>query len=489
MNNRMKSFGLAAFYVAVIFLVGCIPENSLQWSKDRSTGLLRMEGELYVVDGESGELTKIAEDILPWPDISDDGKLIAYCRGVKCSNISEGLKILPAGQVEMIKFYAEKTRKNILDAGGLTDGRFPFPEEGLLLPGDYQNWAIRYLCENADGKLLELLGKEGIEKGKEKEIGYFRIVVAPAGEPEKGRIVANSVFNVMGMKLSPNNKFLAYLMHTQEGQVNNAFEEYGLYVASLESDANMALVSRPVSLGFGWRPDSKAVAYIKADSKNLRHDDFIVGTLEERTIADANDTLLAEATVLGEHGSAGTHHCTGENPELAGLIFNPWLKAVYGPGERLFFSSARLSLPTSTKDEPKWSVFCYDSVTNTLTDVLGASVSNYTDEMGVAQFDLSSNGKKVLLPLSKNRFLIYTFGDGSVVVPIEKDEEFGEENIAAFLPVWKGDDEISCVVSEKSRFLNKDKEKPHKRKEIVILGADGSFRRVLSESWPDGLLK
>ncbi|MDH4241329.1 MAG: hypothetical protein OEW48_17360 [Phycisphaerae bacterium] len=490
MNNRMKSFGLVAFYVAVIFLVGCIPEDSLQWSKDGSTGLLRMKGELYLVDGLSGELTKIAKDILPWPDISDDGKLIAYCRGVQCSNASENLKVLPAGQVRMIKFYAEKTKKNILDAGGLTDGQFPFPEEGLLLPGDYQNWAIRYLCENADGKLLELLGKEGIEKGKEKEIGYFRIVVAPAREPEKGRIVANSVFNVMGMKLSPNNKFLAYLMHTQEGQVNNAFEEYGLYVASLESDANMALVGHPVSLGFGWRPDSKAVAYIKADSKNLRHDDFIVGTLEERTIADVNDNLLAEATVLPEHGSAGTHRCTGENPELAGLIFNPWLKAVYGPGERLFFSSARLSLPTSTNDEPKWSVFCYDSVTNTVTNVLGPGVSSYTDEdMGVAQLDLSADGKKVLLPLSKNRFLIYRFGDGSVVLPIEEGEEFGEENVSALFPAWKGNDEISCMVSEKSHFLTRDKEEPHKRKEIVILGADGKFRRVLSEKWPDGLLK
>jgi hypothetical protein len=151
MSNRIKSIGLAAFYVAVIFLVGCIPEDSLQWSGDGSTGLLRMEGELYLVDGESGELRKVAGDILPWPDISDDGKWVAYCRGVKCWDISEGLRMLPAGQVKMIKYYAEQTKKNILDAGGLTDGRFPFPEEGLFLPHNYRNWSIQYLCTNADG--------------------------------------------------------------------------------------------------------------------------------------------------------------------------------------------------------------------------------------------------------------------------------------------------------------------------------------------------
>lgn len=490
MNNRIKRFGLAAFYVAVIFLAGCFPEDSLQWSEDGSIGLLRMKGELYLVDGQSGELTEIAKDILPWPDISDDGKLVAYCQGVECLNPSEGLKMLPPGQVKMIKYYAEQTKKNILDAGGLTDGKFPFPEEGLLLPNDYRNWAIRYLCENADDKLLEVLGKEGIEKGKEQEFGYFRIVVAPAKTPEKKRIVANSVFNVMGMKLSPNNKFLAYLMHTQEGEVSNAFEELGLYVASLETDANVALVSHPVTLGFDWRPDGKAIAYIKADSKDLLHDNFIVGTLEERIVADANDNLLVKSIELGEKGSAGTHHCTGGISGLAGMIFNPWLKAVYGPGDRLFFSGAQLSLPTSTKDEPKWSLFCYDPVTATVTDVLSASVSNYTGEaMGMAQFDLSADGKKVLLPMNKNRFLIYRFGDGSTIFPIEESEEFGEENVSALFPAWKGNDEISCMVSEDSRFLTKDKEEPHKRKEIVILGADGKLRRVLSENWPDIFLK
>jgi len=391
MNNRKMTCGLAAFYIAVLFLAGCFPEDSLQWSEDGSIGLLRIDEALYIVDGNTGELTEVEKPYVSiFPDISDDGKLIAYCRGVKCSNSSEGLKILPPGQVKMIKYYAEQTKNNILSSGGLTNGEFPFPDKGLLAPHEYRNWAIRYLCENADSKLLEILGEEGIQKAKEKELNYFQVVVAPAKAPDKKRIVATSVFNVMGVKLSPNNKFLAYLMHTQEGEVSNAFEEYGLFVASLERDANMALVSHPVSLGFSWRPDSKAIAYIKAGSKNLRHDDFIVGTLEERTIADANDTLLAEATVLPEHGSAGTHQCTGKTSELAGLIFYPWMKVVYGSGGRLFFSSAVLSLPASRKDKPEWSLFCYDPVTATVTDTLPLSVSIYTSEaMGVTQFALS----------------------------------------------------------------------------------------------------
>jgi len=486
MNNRKMGFGLAAFYVAVIFLAGCVPEDSLQWSEDGSTGLLKIEEALYLVDGKSGELTEIAKDnVLPWPDISDDGKLIAYGEKVDCNSLSEGLKVLPPGQVKMVKYYAERLRKNVLKTGGLSNDRFPFPEEGLLLPGDYRNWSIRYLCENADGKILEILGETGIEKGKEKEIVCSRIIVSPSKSPDKRRIVATSIFPMTAMKLSPNGKFLSYLMHTQEGQVSNAFEEYGLFIASLETDVKAMRVSHRVALGYDWRPDGKAIAYIEADSKNLRHGDFIVGTLEERTVADVNDNLLAAPTGLPDQGSAGTHQCTGKTSELAGVIFYPWLKVVYGSGGRMFFSSAVLLLPASRRDQAEWSLFCYDPVTATVADVLPASVSNYSGEaMVVTQFALSPDGKKAMLPMSKNRFLIYRFGDGSVVFPLEESEEFGED-IPSFLPDWKGNDEISALVSEYSRFLKKEGQQEHDRKEIVIFGADGKFQRVLSENWPD----
>jgi hypothetical protein len=481
--------GLAAFYVAAVFLGGCIPDDSLQWSADGSIGLLRIDEGLYIVDGNSGELTEVEKTLVNLlPDISDDGKMVAYCLGVRCSNATESLKELPAGQVKMVKYYAEVTRKNILSSGGLKDGRFPFPEEGLLLPNDYRNWSIRYLCENADKELLEVLGDEGIKKGKEQEFGYFKIVVAPSEDPNKKRLVTTSVLNVVVLKLSPNGKFLGYLMHTQRGEVSNAFEEFSLFVSSLEGDANSVLVDHPVSLGYDWRPDSRAIAYIRADSDGLSHDDFIVGTLEQRVVADANDNILVKEVETGEKGSAGTYDCAGGSLELAGVIFHPWLKVVYGQGGRLFFTSAEFTLPTSARDEGRWSVFCYDAVTNTVSDVLGASVSSYSsDALGTSQFDLSPDGKQVLLPMEKNRFLIYRFDDRSTIFPIEEDEGFGEDNVSAFLPTWKGNDEISCLVSEKSRFLTSDKEEPHKRKEIVILGADGKFRRVLSESWPDQL--
>lgn len=491
MNNRIKSFGLVAFYVAVIFLAGCFPEDSLQWSEDGSVGLLRVEGVLYLVDGETGELSEVAKsDVGMLPDISDDGSLIAYCQGVKCSNLSEGLKKLPAGQVKMVQYYAEQTRKNVMNSGGLVDGKFPFPEEGLLLPNDYRNWAIRYLCENTDDKLMEILGKEGIEKGKDKELVYFQVIVAPREDLSKKHVAAVNLFTTMSIRLSPDGRSVAYVMHTQEGEVNNAYEECGLYVAGLDSDIKAMRVDSRVALSYDWRADGRAIAYISADSKDLRHDEPILGTLNEREVIDADGRLQAGPVAVGERGSAWTHQCGGRVTQHVGILFYPWLKVEYGAGGRLFFASAVLTLPASTRDDPRWTLFCYDPVTATIADVLPTSVSSYTsDAVDVLMFDLSPDGKNVILPTRHNRFIRYTLGKDSMKIPIGEDEEYGEENASAYLSVWKGNGEISYLASEKSRFLRKEGEEKHRRKEFVILGADGEFRRALSESWPDRLLK
>lgn len=490
MINRRTKLGLVAIYVAVIFIAGCIPEVFLEWSEDGLVGLLRVEGELYVIDGKTRELAEVVKgDIGLLPDISKDGELIAYSEEIECDSLSEGLEFLPPGQIKMIKYYAKKTKKNILNARGLVDGKFPFPEEGPLWPEDYRNWAIRYLCENADNELLEVLGSEGVEKGKEISINCSMVVVAPSKNPAKKRIVAVSVFSIIATRLSPDSKSVAYLMHTQEGEVSNASEEYGLYIASLDTDIKAMYVDSPVAFGYDWREDGKAIAYLSADSKNLT-DDLILGTLSEKVVVDPNGSLLAEPVDVPEHGSAGTHHCTGKMAELAGTVFYPWFKVEYGLGNRIFFSSFDLPLPVSKRDEPGCSLFCYDPVTATVADVLPLSVSSHTGQqvLGISLFSLSPDGKRVLLPIMNNRFIVYTLGTGSMEIPIPEEEGFGEEEIPELAPSWKGNNEISFLVSGKSKFLPEPKEGEDQddREQIVVLGTDGKSW-ILSENWPNEL--
>jgi hypothetical protein len=489
MNNRKMTYGLVAFYMVAVFLTGCIPEDSLEWSEDGSVGLLRVEGALYLVNGQTGDLTEIArENVQMLPDISKDGNLVAYSQKAECNSLSEGLKLLPPGQVKLIEYYAEQARKLVLDAGGLVNDEFSFPDEGLLTPHDYRNWAIRYLCENADSKLLEILGEEGIKKGKEKKIHYTQVVVVRRKALDERQIVAINLFNTMAIKLSPNGKHVAYLMHTQKGQVSNSPEEYALYVAQLKGDIKAMLIDHGVAFGYDWSKDATAIAYLDADSEDLRNEELILGTFKERLIAEANGSLLAKPLAVPQQGSVQTHNCTGKTASLAGVIFYPWLKVQYGSGDRIFFSSCLLSLPTSKRDNPRWSLFCYDSVIATVTDVLPLNVSNYTSQAtAMAQFALSPDGKNVLLPIKNNRFLCYELGTDSMEIPIEENEVFGEEDGLELAPSWKGNDHVSFLVSENSHFLVETKQGSDKpaRKEMVILRKTDGQSWILSEGWPD----
>jgi hypothetical protein len=488
MNNRWITYALVASCMAATFFGGCIPEDSLQWSDDGSVGLLRVAGALYLVDGQTDALTEIAShDVQLLPDISKDGSLIAYAEQVKCDSLSEGLKLLPAGQVKMIMFYASQVKKSLLEAGMLADGGFPFPEQGPLTPDDYRNWAIRYMCERADDKLSKILGDEGNKKAREMPLHYFRVVVVSRKALDKKNVVATSLFSVLATRLSPNNRHVAYLMHTQQGQVSNSFEEYGLYVASLKGDVQAVHVGDRVAFGYDWSEDGERIVYLDADSQDLREDDLILGTLKERIVADTQGGLFATPAVPSDQGSAWTHECTGQTASLAGAVFYPWLKVRYGSGGRIFFSSCLLPLPTGKKDEPRWSLFCYDSVTAAVADVLPSGVSNHTGQaIMMSQFALSPDQKKVLLPIKNNRFICYELGTDSIEFPIREDEGFGEEDAAELLPSWKGNDEISFLVAGNSHFLPKAEEGvAASPKQIIVLKKSDGTSRVLSKSWPD----
>jgi hypothetical protein len=486
MSKNIVTFYLVVFCIAATLLAGCIPEDSLEWSEDGSVGLLRIDGTLFLVDGNSGQLTEVTrENIQAWPDISKDGSLIAYTRDVECNDLSEGLKMLPPGQIEIIKKGAGRIYRKILITREIKDGNFPEPDEELLKPGDYKNWAIRYLCENADDQIKKVLGDKGITLGKEKRISYFQVVVVPVDNLNNKRVIATNIFGTVAAKLSPDNRYVSYIMQTQHGREE---DEYSLYAASLEGDVKTMLIDERVALGYDWRKDSKAIAYLKSDSADYSGDDGVLGTLRERMVADDNNLLASPA----DNTSIQAYDCNSVASSYAGLIFDPWQKVRYGANGRIFFSTAAMSLPVSKINEGRWSLFCFDPGIGTVSDVLPQNVSNICQSLAMLQFELSPDGKKVLLPIKYNRFVIYELGTDSMDIPIDEDEEFGEEDISEFIPMWKGNNEISFMVSGKSHFLPEQKDHENVegqvRNEIIILDETNNQSRILSSSWPDEIM-
>jgi hypothetical protein len=489
MNNHKMTFGLLAFYVVAIFLAGCFPEDSLEWSDDGSVGVLRYEKMLALIDGESGRLTRICEmeeeDENPFCNISvsRDGKLIAYSIGVKCSSLAEGLEQLPENQVKLIALGAQHVREQILqgqkDYAKMDLG--PFQGEPSV------NWVVRYLCENTDQALIEQMGYEEIDKGQLLDILVYKLFVTTPEQIAEGKaeLVTTSLGVICWPKVSPDRKSLAFMSWNGffEGADEGEFLRFDLYVASLKGDVRSMHIADFVAPRYCWRRDSRAITFLENELKEGLQE-YSVGTLRTVEIADANGSLLSES----EQGSIGTHISQGKQTDLAGVMFHPFMKVQYGASGRIFFSSHAMRLPASTMDnEPMWSVFCYDNVTGGVSDVLPRNVSgDLGGNNAMGYFAISPDEKKMLLPMMKHRFMIYELRKSSASSPIAESEEFGDSEWD-IMPAWKGNDEMSCLVSENSHFLTKEGQEKHNRKEIVILGADGKLRRVLSENWPDDI--
>lgn len=488
MSSRIKKISLVLFFTGAFFFFGCIPENSLEWSKDGSAGLLRVDGALYLVDGQTGVLTEIAKgDVQPWPDISNDGSLIVYSRKMDVNNLSEGLKLLPAGQAKMIEYYGKQMRADILKANSLTDERFPEPSVEFLKPDDIKNWIIRYLCENADEKFIKMFGEKGIKLGKEKTLSFSEVIAVSRNNLNDKRVIASSIFPTSIIRISPDNKNVAYIMNVKyEGEDM----EFSLYAASLEGKVNNVLVNKCVSLGYDWSDDSKKIAYLTANPSNFKNNDLVLGSLNEIEVADANGVLQYSKPDVPEQGLINTYNSTGGDRSLAGIAFYPWMKVRYETGGRIFFSTIKISLPArKMNDETAYSIFCYDPVVGSVTDIMPPEAAAYASQsMPMLQFDLSPDGKKVIVPIKKNRFLGFELGKNEVSLPLSENEEFGEEDISKLLPAFKGNNEVSFLVSEDNHFLTGAGQGQEKKKryEIIVLNGES---RVLSKSWPDEIMK
>ena len=486
MSNRKITCCLVAFYIAISFLAGCIPEDSLQWSADGSKGIYSKAGALFVVDGNTGSLTQIApkESTAIWPAISPDGSQFAYGQIIKVDDFNGVFKLLSPTQAKEIKEHAEILKQKILN-DGIKDANLPSLE-------DYSNeqhtaWVDRYLIEKANNQLAHKIGLEIIKKTKEKGLTYYQLVIAPTADPNGKKILTISSQPLWRILFSPDSKFVAYVSDRITGK---EFEVgFDLYLACLSKNINAAFVASAVSIGYDFRPDSRAIAYLEPEDKNFKDQKIVPGSLFEKTIIDPNGQFLVSTEKIDSNDSQMKYTCSGPTKAYAGVVYCSWMKVAYARDSRIFFSSTKISLPSSKLDTDNGSVFCCDTLTGAVSDILPQIAIDFT-QGNYHLFTLSHDSRKILFPGKKNTFGIYALGPDieSSKILVDANEGFGEDAPPKLAAGWKGSNQISCLVSEKSHYLTNDPNTPHHRKEIVILDTEGKLVRILSKDWPDELL-
>jgi Tol biopolymer transport system component len=474
-KRSIESYNLFVLCCVLTLLVGCFPDNSIDWSRDGSWGLLRVKGKLFTVDGTSGALTPVEPNggVSLMPDISSDGKRIAYVKGFACPTVEEGFKLFPATVVAMIRRDAQRLREKVI-SGVVLPTDLPLGEGSKLDSEEsYHRWVVRAMCEDPNALLVTRLGQDKLEECRKCEIGYNRLIVADRADPGRNTTLVTMPMAMYRPRFSPDGRYVAYVMSTPQDK-----EKAILILASADGRIDAMEVTAGIAMGYDWRPDSKALAYVKQDG------DPILGAVEEKVLVDDDGVILSKAIDPTAEASVCTHTSTGAAKQFAGTLFQPLMSVQYGLDGRVLFSSASATIPTAELDQPRSSLFCYDRLTGTVTDILPSALRNQTSE-NVNYFRLSPDGKGLLVPLQYNRFALYELGSNDVTFPLEAGEGFGADNMPDFVPAWKGNDQITCLVPETSHFLKGTDGQPHRRKEIVVLGTDGQLQKVLSKDWPD----
>lgn len=475
MNNRIKTCALVGLCYITTLLGGCFPDETLNWSADGSVAIMRVDDTLYLVDGTSGQLTPVAIDggAGLMPDISADGKQIAYVRGRTYETVEEGLRDLPEAAATTIRRHAAELAQRVL-AGTVDVANLSNTGQSLFAQAEkHDPWVIRVMCQAPSAELAKRIGAEKLQECRKCKLGANQLVVADRQKPARVRVITTLPVVIYRPRFSPDGRHVAYIV-----TLLDADEKAALAVAPLEAAGEPVLVREPVAIGYDWRPDGKALAYIKQDG------DELLAVIEENVIVDQQGALVAQEIDITRADCLYTMTGEGKTTQFAGTIFEPTMHVKYGSEGRVLFSSIAGQIPTSQLDEPQYSLFCYDRLMGTISKILPAAIPQQASQ-AMNFFSLSPDRKRLLVPLPKNRFAIYELGAGDAVLPIGEAEDLGDEDMPDFLPQWKGNDRITCLVSETSHFLVGEDGQPHRRKEIVVLNVEGKLVKVLSADWPD----
>jgi hypothetical protein len=292
------------------------------------------------------------------------------------------------------------------------------------------------------------------------------------------------------IRFSPDSRLIAYGADRINGDALDV--GYDLHVVSPTENIPAVFVALAVAVGYDFKPDSSAIAYIKPEDEFFDTQKPALGSLVERAIIDPNGKLLASPAKPDGNDSPAIYVCTGAATELAGVLYYPWMHVSYAceSDNRILFASVKMSLPSGRSDEEKQNIFCYDTLTGAVSEIMPQGVLDFS-QGNLYLFALSHDSRKILLHGKKNTLILLS---NNPKVLIDDNEGFpeakkGENPPLSLVAQWKGPDQVSCLVSEKSHFLTDDPNTPVRRKEIVIIDADGNLKQILSKNWPDELLK
>ena len=144
-------------------------------------------------------------------------------------------------------------------------------DKPISLAQPYRQWVVRVMCQNPDAALAQKLGADKLAEYRQVELQCSRLIVTRRTEPRKGTSLLILPMAMFSPRFSPDGRYVAYLVMDPRDE-----EKANLYLAATDGKVKAVEIVKGIAMHFDWRPDGRAIAYVKQDS------DALLGVVEEK---------------------------------------------------------------------------------------------------------------------------------------------------------------------------------------------------------------
>jgi hypothetical protein len=443
---------------AALLACGCLPEKRIVWSPDGRWALVRGGDGLYAMDPNghlSARLDATTKDARWLPD--SRGVLLNRASEVKTWD--EIAAVLTPQQRAELERRVVRLREDLLAHQGDLEN---FDPESLRnLTGGELNGLLMLLRDKHGEGLAEKLGDKWDDVRKTKgEIYSLQLGTLEDGRTlALERVLAHSVNPYDRLTISPDGRAVAFVQ-----SMPGDSESQRLFVSMLDG-GTPRLVAERTSAFPAWSADSRWLAYAATrtqpvdDSKPLR-----LGVIARRQVRGEDGALLEKLP---------------EPQELAGTVFQNEAKLHWLADGRVLFAALDVRLPATVKDMPEHAnLFAVDP--NAPAAVARITPQQVSAELpsGVVFFEVSPDGRHIAVPGTES-LAIYDLQTAEVW-RLSKNTTAG---LLKMLIDWRGPAEFTATLQPEG----------DRRARVVHFTLDYAKReatqRVLSENWPDPVIK
>ena len=482
---------LVVSLLALVCVVGCIPEKRVVWSPDGTRALVRLGGNrLFVLEGPDLKPRDLGIRAYGAEWLPDGRRAVATLieEHAAWDSLAPSLSADDRGKVV-------DAAKKLADAVMAFAGPIDQFKADDLLPKDGAVVAAALVCLRDTGS-AELKAKVGKDWQDLKEIkaAVCQVVVIDTAV-ERGaeaRESLGSVLSVLPGKehdnllaqdvrpfVAPNGRAVALLLPRPEQALSKTQPAFAVAVCTIDPPGVLRVLDEQVGHAAAWNADGAQLAYFM-----YKGEPPVPG---EDEVWTRLGTLVTRDVVYEDSGGLAA-----EQPgvrERAGVLFQSFAGLQYAPDGSLLFAAVEATLPGTEADMPQgWRLFRWDpKYPKVVTHVLpAAAVRAFDAPSSVAWFfAVSADGRWVLLAGDedeKHKQYLYDLHTGKCSVL-----EGIASNYRGIAPTWRSADEITAVV------VPGDERGSANRNELVLikLGADGkpTWSRCLSGDWPDEWVK